>query len=206
MKFLIILLTIISCKTDKSNSVQSTSVAPKVTAKEIQNKIQQQDLEFYNEVENLGVGILKAKNNNFLTYDDSLLNNKNEEDTYNPKKVKPIFFKPDYNIFYLTCLKENETYYTMNNGNKIYLNADDFEFYTWESFFKNTTGIGNIDWTLNPALNEPNGTKLDLDIDSDYIAKEIQGDWLKIDNEEKGIGWIKWRKDNKLLIEVYLLM
>ncbi len=207
MNNLFIFFFIVSCKTDKTHSPQQKNDDSVKTSVEVKDEIQHQDLEFYNKVENLGIGLLKAKGNQFYTYNDSSLStNKKKEGLYNPKNVKPIFFKPDYNIFYLTCLIENETYYTINNGNKIYLNKDDFEFYTWETFFENTTGIGSIDWKLNPILNKPDGDIIDLDINDDFIAVEKKGDWLKIRNNALNTGWIKWRFKNKLLIEVYLLI
>lgn len=206
----IILLTIIfSCRKEKvekyipnknSIKVNETGLITKKTSAS-------QELTFYNKVDDLGIGLLKP-NNKLIVYEDAMFTKKINENVFNPESVKPIFFKPDYNIFYLTCSEIQKGYITLNNGKKKYLKLDDFSFIKWEDFLKSVQGINNSNWKSNPIKKDPSTSSqnIEIDIDSDFIVDKVQGDWIQIKNGENKKGWIKWKFNNDLLIEIYLLM
>lgn len=60
--------------------------------------------EFYNKTERLGIGLLKIEKQ-LIVIKNQQLNKEIEEDIYSPKHIVPLFFKPDYDIFYMVCLE-----------------------------------------------------------------------------------------------------
>lgn len=66
--------------------------------------------EFYNKTERLGIGLVKIEKQ-LITVKNQGLSKHIEEDMYNPKHIVPLFFKPDYNIFYVVCLERQKAYY-----------------------------------------------------------------------------------------------
>lgn len=66
--------------------------------------------EFYNKTERLGIGLVKIEKQ-LLVIKNQQLNKEVEEYIYNPKYIVPLFFKPDYNIFYVVCLERQKAYY-----------------------------------------------------------------------------------------------
>ncbi len=169
--------------------------------------------EFYNPTKNLGIGIIKVNTEEINYYKD--INNKKKfsESIYTPKEVIPIFFKPDYGIFLLICLEEQQLYYKVLSANNevFYVDKSSVIFLSWEKFLKGTTGISNLDWNTNPLHRKPTETSVNSrirDKEAIFEVKEVKKDWIQIKNEENPAekGWIKWRKEDKLLIELYLLM
>ena len=168
--------------------------------------------EFYNPTRGLGIGVLSVKMEKIDYYNDAG-GEKFSENIYTPKEVIPIFFKPDYGIFLLICLEEQQLYYKVLSANNevFYLDKSSAIFLSWEKFLKRTTGISNLDWNTNPLHRKPTEISQNIKIkdeNSIFEVEKVEKDWIKIKNEDNPAekGWIKWRKDDKLLIELYLLM
>lgn len=168
--------------------------------------------EFYNKTERLGIGLVKIEKQ-LLVIKNQQLNKEIEEDMYNPKHIVPLFFKPDYNIFYVVCLENQKTYYKVLSatGDIYFVPKAEAKFVSWEAFLRNTTGITNLNWEQNPLQEAPSEKSKMIrikDREAIYQVISVKGDWVEIQNEhdvhEKG--WIRWRKADSLLIEVYLLI
>ena len=168
--------------------------------------------EFYNETESLGIGLVKAESD-IITIKSQNLNKSLNEYTYTPKYIVPVFFKPDYNIFYIVCLDNQKEYYKVlsANGEEYLVSKARTKFISWEEFLKSTTGISNLDWSENPLRKEPfNESKIITlkDTNATFNVIRVKKDWIEIqsDNNTNQKGWIQWKKENRLLIEIYLLI
>ena len=168
--------------------------------------------EFYNKTERLGIGLVKIEKQ-LLVIKNQQLNKEIEEDMYNPKHIVPLFFKPDYNIFYVVCLQNQKAYYRVLSatGDIYFVPKAEAKFVSWEAFLRNTTGVTNLNWEQNPLQEAPSEKSKMIrikDREATYQVKNVKGDWIEIQNEHNAHekGWIQWRKADNLLIEVYLLI
>ena len=168
--------------------------------------------EFYNKTERLGIGLVKIEKQ-LITVKNQGLSEHIEEDIYSPKYIVLLFFKPDYNIFYVVCLENQKTYYKVLSatGDTYFVSKAEARFVSWEAFLSNTMGVTNLNWELNPLQEMPSEQSKVIrtkDREAIYQVINVKGDWVEIQNEhdthEKG--WIRWRKADSLLIEVYLLI
>lgn len=163
-------------------------------------------------MESLGIGLVKAESD-IITIKSQNLNKSLNEYTYTPKYIVPVFFKPDYNIFYIVCLDNQKEYYKVlsANGEEYLVSKAQTKFISWEEFLKNTTGISNLDWSENLLRKEPfEKSKIITlkDTDATFNVIRVKKDWIEIqsDNNTNQKGWIQWKKENRLLIEIYLLI
>ena len=168
--------------------------------------------EFYNKTERLGIGLVKIKKQ-LITVKNQGLSEHIEEDMYNPKHIVPLFFKPDYNIFYVVCLENQKAYYKMLSatGDIYFVPKAEAKFVSWAKFLRNTTGITNLNWELNPLQETPSEQSKVIstkDREAIYQVISVKGDWVEIQNEHDAHekGWIRWCKADNLLIEIYLLI
>ena len=168
--------------------------------------------EFYNKTECLGIGLVKIEKQ-LIVIKNQQLNKEIEEDIYNPKRIVPLFFKPDYDIFYMVCLERQKAYYKVLSatGDIYFVPKAEAKFVSWEAFLSNTTGVTNLNWELNPLRETPSEQSKVIstkDREAIYQVINVKGDWIEIQNEHNAHekGWIQWRKADSLLIEVYLLI
>lgn len=168
--------------------------------------------EFYNKTERLGIGLVKIKKQ-LITVKNQGLSEHIEEDMYNPKHIVPLFFKPDYNIFYVVCLERQKAYYKVLSatGDIYFVPKAEAKFVSWAKFLRNTTGITNLNWELNPLQETPSEQSKVIstkDREAIYQVISVKGDWVEIQNEHDAHekGWIRWCKADNLLIEIYLLI
>ncbi len=108
-------------------------------------------------------------------------------------RICPLFYKQDYGIFHFVVLKKIKNGYLIsyNSGNKqAYVpNNEHQEFVDWNSFLtKNATGV-----------RQKNGTEI-------YEVISVNGNFLKVKDENKKEKVIRWNDSGKLLIEVTLLI
>ena len=168
--------------------------------------------EFYNKTERLGIGLLKIEKQ-LIVIKNQQLNKEIEEDMYSPKHIVPLFFKPDYDIFYMVCLERQKAYYKVLSatGDIYFVPKAEAKFVSWAKFVRNTTGVTNLNWELNPLQEAPSEKSKMIrikDKEATYQVINVKGDWIEIQNEHNAHekGWIQWRKADSLLIEVYLLI
>ena len=168
--------------------------------------------EFYNKTERLGIGLVKIEKQ-LIVIKNQQLNKEIEEDMYSPKHIVPLFFKPDYDIFYMVCLERQKAYYKVLSatGDIYFVPKAEAKFVSWSEFLSNTTGITNLNWEQNPLQEAPSEKSKVIKIkdkEATYQVINVKGDWIEIQNEHNAHekGWIQWRKADSLLIEVYLLI
>ena len=168
--------------------------------------------EFYNKTERLGIGLVKIEKQ-LITVKNQGLSKHIEEDMYNPKHIVPLFFKPDYNIFYMVCLERQKAYYKVLSatGDIYFVPKAEAKFVSWAEFLRNTTGVTNLNWEQNPLQEAPSEKSKMIrikDREATYQVINVKGDWIEIQNEHNAHekGWIRWHKADSLLIEVYLLI
>ena len=168
--------------------------------------------EFYNKTERLGIGLVKIEKQ-LITVKNQGLSKHIEEDMYNPKHIVPLFFKPDYDIFYMVCLERQKAYYKVLSatGGIYFVPKAEAKFVSWAKFLRNTTGVTNLNWELNPLRETPSEKSKMIrikDRKATYQVISVKGDWVEIQNEQDAHekGWIRLRKADNLLIEVYLLI
>lgn len=206
-------ILLFSCK-NKSNNLREDLVSLKreKSNKEV-NFIKLKDsivndLDFFNNLDNLGIGLLKVN-----ISDSLIVINKDKvfiENFYAPT-ITPVFFKPDYGIFYLICTSKEKEYFEIQirKGKTAKLiKTKNIKFLKWETFLLNTTGVSSLDWKKNPLRRIINNESKTIDVneDDEFKVIEVKREWIKISNEGEKVGWLKWRKENQLLIDVSLLM
>ena len=169
---------------------------------------EKRELSYMNEVGSLGQGLIKINKENFKLY-----RSKSKSLLVNIAHLKlfmtPIFYKPDYGVCYFVLDKEEEDYYVVNsaNGKKFKIKKEkDINSLSWKKFItQEATGISEFN-TIGYMYDTPNTESKKSKI-KDFDSSEIldmQGDWLKIKNQNRS-GWIEWRDETKLLFVFSLL-
>lgn len=158
--------------------------------------------------------------------------NLNETDL-NKYNICGKFSKPDYGILHFVCLNQDSNFYRVMINSKDFAfiqKTNKMIFKTWTEYLMSVYGLGRSHTAIGDFKNQsvlkdisnpvdtltiPNGIEL-------FCPIEIKGDWIKIqydcDNTESIacaekrlncdyplIGWIRWRDENKFLIDIYHL-
>lgn len=137
----------------------------------------------------------------------------------------PLYFKPDYGILHYICLRNlQNTYEVMINADQVKYIAKGKKcvFYNWNDYLNslfrvkpkavnaplfadtlkqvNTIKIDNINATFCVDAVYGSWLKLQLDCDTEAGEEALPcSDMLKICGSNTA--WLRWRKDNELLIE-----
>ena len=128
----------------------------------------------------------------------------------------PFAFHPDYFSLALKCTGEDSNRYQVivneETGLKKFVKKDDaaLRFQSWEDHIKGAFAV-KFDHVENPLRESPEGKvkNADLPEDATFHPVQVNGDWLKVrwDSSKKSgsaqVGWIKWKENEKLLIELY---
>lgn len=156
-------------------------------------------------------------NGDNVFFDDDASYKLIEEEYLYREKLKVNTFYAEYGLFILNCYNTQDGYYKVkvNNkfcfieidGNEEFLSFKTPERHVMESY-PYLYGNGNT-----PLREEPNDkSKIIEGYDNYlYLPVEIQGDWLKIKDDKECyigdnpsttdiIGWVRWRKDNEIII------
>lgn len=140
------------------------------------------------------------------------------------EKVFPFYFKPEYGLFHFICLERKLQYYKIliNDHEVAYLpNNENYYFKTWDAILFNTT-VERLS-KFNPIRNKKNDH-------AEVIINSCENERLKVEdvqyqngsywllisfspecidypdkNNMVNYGWIKWREDGKLLVNILLL-
>jgi hypothetical protein len=86
-----------------------------------------------------------------------------------------------------------------------------FKFETVSTYVSEWTTLGlDFDRLQNPLRQEPSDNAaviLNEDTKKYKIWRaekiEMKGDWLKVKTKDKKEGWIRWRRDDKIIIQLY---
>jgi hypothetical protein len=197
------LIAMVSCKKD---TVVATPHPVKDTA---QKPVIQEDPEpqHYVSYENMHgtIGIITTSEsyraNDIIPVYDSLKN-----------RISEIMVGDEKQVLDLRCLKKEGLYYKvkLEDGTIGYManNPEQVVFHTWEEHLLNTFSV-DFDPEKNPLRQGPSAsaaTGIPYTQDNFYHPHKVQGDWLQVSygyDDDTKYAWIKWKENNRLLVEFY---
>ncbi|MCC8153452.1 MAG: hypothetical protein LIP01_04105 [Tannerellaceae bacterium] len=167
---------------------------------------------YYNPVGTLGIGVATPKRHELtISVDKAFTHTIQIEDTYKQNFLRPLYNTIYYDIFHFVVDSEGEDYYKiwLNDQEKGYVKKDDFQFIPWEELICNALSLSPL---TQKAFRNKNEHEAYVTV---HTAKGIrtEGDWLQIktfteDNDYEATGetlWLKWRKNDKLMVEPYFI-
>ena len=179
----------------------------------IENQMVQED--YYANVDYIGLGIVNPKDFQLGFQLTTEIPDRKKIEIVNIEEQElliPLFWKPDYSLFYMTVVEISEDQYRVqaNNEMTFWVDKNEFDFYTWEDLLKNLFAIEadivykekdiHSQATIEPSLEE----------DFFFTVQKVEGDWIyiRVENyhteEIKGYYWTRWKdENNKLLIRLY---
>ncbi|MCL2246798.1 MAG: hypothetical protein FWC10_06770, partial [Lentimicrobiaceae bacterium] len=94
--------------------------------------------EYYKDIDYIGLGVVNPKDFRFQLTTDTPDQPIIEIDIEEQELLIPIFWKPDYVIFYMAVVEISDNQYRVQANNKmtVWVNKGEFDFYTWEDLFK----------------------------------------------------------------------
>lgn len=132
----------------------------------------------------------------------------------------PISFHQDYFVLALKCAAKSEKYFEVvvneETGVKKYVRVDDpvLKFQTWEEHILQVFAV-DFNWDENPPLGKPGGNVKNVSFSKEVTFRPVavEGEWLKVrwdgikqtgeKNKNDNTGWVKWKKDGFILVELY---
>lgn len=172
------------------------------------NSVLQENLEYINNYKNLGQGVVNPIDFSFTLILDTIsmdsIRIKNIEE---PNILRPIFYKPDYLIFYLVVRNITNNYYLINiNEDQLgFVRKNEFNYFTWKNLFLNEINSLII---KNGYTKRGNDTQPIEFSDEDYfICIDFDNDWLRVEkeNDPHNKYWVKWKTNNGLNVEPIFL-
>jgi len=180
---------------------------------EIEPKIELEGLQAKNSIIEGTIGVLTYNTKISQSVEVNFFNDNGTlcdglEDNFNPYS-----WHPDYGVLALRCIEAN------NDTCKVIVN-EEFKivknyplknkgliFQTWEEHILSVFSVG-FDEKANPLRKLPSkdATTINYNPDEFYLPYKINGDWLQVRWGSEGdwdYGWIMWRKDGTLLIELF---
>ncbi len=133
--------------------------------------------------------------------------------------LKPEALWLEYDLFVFKCARLENNWFRIitnnENGDSYWLRKSDLtEFRDWEHFLKDMFSISRLPDQNQPIKTAPTESSKTIPYDEEdcFQVKSMKGDWIEIftpdfcDEEYNDhmtkikSGWIRWKKDNKLLI------
>ncbi|MEW7289323.1 hypothetical protein [Aquimarina sp. 2304DJ70-9] len=202
MRIVIILITasflIYSCKEVKSKN----EVIEKVNAEVIDLK----DPSYCNDIENT-IGIVIVNKENFK--DGDKLNILNEDLSV----FKTSEMNEEYEISSYKCLSVNDSIYSITTeGGTKYIRKNDHlvSLQKWDEHLLNSIFSIGVDVEDNPIRETIKGKPILSKKSNNHRISpiEIKGDWMKVkhqdfNTEKTTEGWIKWRNEKCLVVEIF---
>ncbi|MDR0468099.1 MAG: hypothetical protein LBG67_04535 [Campylobacteraceae bacterium] len=183
---------------------------------ELHRQFKEFDISYYNEL-SLGIGVVNPKEYHFQMITDSTINEMLEiENIEEQEYIVPIFWKPDYRIFYMPVISVSEKQYEVrvNKNTNLFVQKEEFDFYTWEELLKEQALSVSILTGKGYAVADINSEVLYDAEDSlevfDFIVEKVEDDWIFVRAELNELEidkfWVLWRDKNKLLVKPIFLM
>jgi hypothetical protein len=133
----------------------------------------------------------------------------------------PFAFHPDYFSLALKCVAQDKSRYEVivneETGMRKFVKKDDLnlKFETLENHILNTFSV-DFNKKENLLLDAPNGRvkKVEVALIERFEPIELKGEWLKVRwsavtnrkaRKKTDFGWIKWKEDDKFLIELFYM-
>jgi hypothetical protein len=136
---------------------------------------------------------------------------------YENENFRPFAFHSDYFVLALKCVGEDKSRYEVivneETGLKKCVKKNDptLKFETWEDHITEAFAV-SFNQEKNPLRKSPEGRVKNLDLPKEvsFHPVEIKGDWLKVrwdvskkTKNDAGSGWVRWRENNNLLVELF---
>jgi len=132
-------------------------------------------------------------------------------------EVEPFASEPENYLLIFSCIQMDSSKYMISIGaknalKKALISRSDqrFKFKTWQDHILTEVPFVGYNPNENPLLDSNNDTahKISLGVgDDDFLEPVlIQDDWLKVRfrvKEDVRYGWIKWKNNHKLIIELF---
>jgi hypothetical protein len=199
-------------QTDNTTNVVENITIDSSVIKKLQEE--QGGLEYRNDLNYLGLGVVNPKDFHFQFSTDTLKNVIVKiDDIENQPYLIPLLWKPDYLIFYMPVVAITNNYYEVkaNATTNVFIPKEEVDFYTWEDLLltKTTCIVAYIAYREKNIHSE--GIKLTDNKDYALIVEKVEDDWLYIraETEEEIVidrYWIRWKDKNNLLIKPIFLM
>lgn len=122
-------------------------------------------------------------------------------------------FYPDYSILVLDSKKISNGYYQVfvNGRWKKIAKGGSLQYKEWGTFMKQVYVTPN---KSNPVYSEKstNSTVIDMTLDHSFRIIQVSKEWIQVECSEECEGcpkdgrirgWLKWKQDNELLIDIY---
>jgi hypothetical protein len=171
--------------------------------------------EYYRNIDCIGLGVVNPKDFHFqLIADTTSMQKTKIENIETQKLLIPLCWKPDYMIFYMTVVGISENWYEVraNTEMTVWVNKNEFDFYTWENLLKNKTTciVANIAYWEKDIHSK----SIELADNGEYalVVEKVEGDWVYVRAEQEDDiiidrYWVRWKdKNNQLLIRPIFLM
>lgn len=202
----------------KENSISSNNVVAQNSAPPFgigffkPNYFDHPTLYFYGDV-NLEKGILEHMPIDSIVFANDEYGNPSI--TYAPPWLSPEHLKLDYNIilFKVLGLGHDFVKVEVNKQNKqvSYLDKYQGSFVSWPEFLLSINSVEFLEINKQTVHVKPLDYAGEVNVSFDFMqALLIENEWMYVkllsDNHlEQGVGWIKWKSDNMLLIAYSLL-
>lgn len=136
---------------------------------------------------------------------------------YENDNFAPFAFHQDYFLLALKCTGEDKNRYEVivneDTGLKKFVKKDDpaLKFQSWEDHIKGAFAV-KFDQVENQLRESPEGKVKNANLPEDVTFHPVQvnGEWLKVrwdgsqqPKKNAGSGWVKWRDDSQLLVELF---
>jgi hypothetical protein len=136
---------------------------------------------------------------------------------YTNENFKPFSFHPDYFVLAMRCASQDENRFEVivneETGLKKFVRKDDrsLKFETWELHIPKAFAV-DFERQRNPVRMNPDGKIKTIVSPSKSLFHpvEVNGEWLKIrwisvikEKKIENVGWVKWKENNKILVELY---
>jgi hypothetical protein len=133
------------------------------------------------------------------------------------ENFRAFAFHRDYFLLGLKCTgKDKDRYEVIVNeetGLKKFVKKDDpaLKFETWEDHIVKAFAV-EFDPKENGLRDAPGGKVKDFDLpeDATFHPVQVNGEWLKVRwdasqqlKKDAGSGWVKWKDDNHILVELF---
>ncbi|MCC6939476.1 MAG: hypothetical protein IT226_14750 [Flavobacteriales bacterium] len=135
---------------------------------------------------------------------------------YAPPWFVPAHLKLDYDLLLLKAItiSQNRIEVEVNglDGRTAWVDRQAVQLRLWPEFILNTVAVEILDPETNPIRIKPLDHAAIMADGANALLKPlaVQGDWLMVGTSELAdriapTGWIRWRKDGKLLVDYSLL-
>jgi hypothetical protein len=132
-----------------------------------------------------------------------------------PPWLNPAHTKLDYDLLYFKVISVSEDFLGLigneADGKVVFVDRSEGEYFSWTDFLLQINSIEPLDKENSEVLIKPLEGVSAVHQEYDFLKPVlIKDDWAKVillnnNFNKNGEGWIRWRKDGKLLIKYSLL-